>query len=363
MARLYRSGVVVGLPPWRVKSVMHTSLGSRQESGRDLRREGLPPNGIRYLSDPRRAVVHGIAAFELWDLHVGRIEKKLAFPSGVRSTSAWTVLTGSDRLVVGVDDGTLRVLDLEANDIIACTLPPDAEAFLRRETPGLGSFTSVIHPDGSQEDQSRFYTPYTRSCSLSSSADGERVIAAYGQAYAVLWDLETGEMRHLIGSWTGQHDLDRIYRVALSPDGRLAATVHMRSGLHIWETGNARHLLHLPLSARRVGSSDRPIDMPVGTVGFDGIGPVVFSPDSRTVAAADGAQVRLWDVATGRDLVPWQGFGCNHPILGEYDRMPRIHDIRFSGDGSRVLTIGVDATLRVRKVETGEQFYGAIGSV
>jgi hypothetical protein len=51
--------------------------------------------------------------------------------------------------------------------------------------------------------------------------------------------------------------------------------------------------------------------------------------------------------------------GCNHPIIGEYDRMPRIHDIRFSGDGSRVLTVGVDVTLRVRKVETGEQIWAA----
>lgn len=339
-------------------STKQVHLDSRPGSGRDLQRKGLPPKGVRYLSDSRKAVVHGITRFELWNLEAGQIESTLPLPKDCRTTSAWTVVPDPDRLVMGVDDGTLRVLDLEGNETSACSLPRDADVFLRDETPGLGSFTSVISSDGSQEDRSRRYPPYSWTCDLSAAGHPQLVLAAYGQAYALLWNLETGKLLHLIGSWTGHEDLDRIYRVALSPNARFAATVHIQSGLHVWDTASARHLFHLALQDRRGSHShDRPRDMPVSTGGLDGIGLVVFSPDSGTVAAVDGDRVREWEIPTGRELVPWRSLTGDHPILGTYDRMPRIHDIGFSADGRRALTVGVDAILRVRELDTGEQVW------
>lgn len=340
-------------------SAEQVRLESRHGPGRDLQRKGLPPSGVRYLSDSRRAVVHGLTGFELWDLGARQIERSLRLPENCRSTSAWTVVHEQDHLVVGAGDGNPMVLDLGGNQVVTCNLQPDAAAFLRDETPGLGSFTSVSKADGSHEDRNRLYTPYTRPCSLSATATAQRILAAYGQAYALLWDLETGELRHLVGSWAGHDELDRIYRVALSSDGRFAATVHNQSGLHIWETGSAKHLLHFPLRQPRAVSRHRPRDMPVSTGGLDGIGPVVFSPGSRTVAVADGDRVREWEVPSGRELVPWRSLTGDHPILGTYDGVPRIHDIRFSEDGGRALTVGVDATLRVRELDTGEQVWAS----
>ena len=333
-------------------------LQAGAEQGRDLQRKGLPPGGVRYLAGPGKAVVHSLNAVELWDIASGTLERKLEIPDGCRSTAAWSLTSGRDRLVVAADDGALRILDLDGETVVICGIPSDAESFLRSETPGLATFTGTIYPDGSREDRGRRHPAYTRVCGLSASVDG-RLLAAYGQAYALLWDADAGTLRSLLGSWPGHDDLDRIYRVALSPDGRLAATVHVGSGLHLWDATEARHLLHFPLRHSPHESVHRPRDMPVATGGLDGMGPVVFSPDSRMVAAADGPEIRRWETTTGRELVPWRGFGVSHPILGEYRGVPRIHDIRFSSDGRRVLTVGVDATLRVREWSTGEQLWAA----
>lgn len=336
-------------------------IRERRESARmdqrDLGRKGPPPAGVRYLSDARRAVVHSLNCFEVWDLQSGRLDKKLSLPEECRSTAAWTVDPGSDRLVVGADDGTLRVLELSGEQSVACTLPPDAEVFLRGETPGLGSSGSVSRTDGSHEDLSRAYDPYTRVCSLSATPGAASILAAYGQAYALMWDGGTGELRQLLGSWRGHDERDRIYRVALSDDGRFAATVHLRSGLHVWATEAAEHLLHVPLRACEGGDGQHLPDEPVSASGLNGIGPVAFPPGSRTVAAADGYSVREWAVPSGRESVPWPTFKGQHPIFGDYHGMPRIHDLRFSQDGRRALTVGVDAALRVRELDTGEQVW------
>ena len=102
---------------------------------------------------------------------------------------------------------------------------------------------------------------------------------------------------------------------------------------------------------------DRPPDMPVLSRYGGGWGAIAFTPDGERIAAGDGPQVRVWDVDSGSEVPSWIGHGSNHPILGEHTGMPRIASIAFCRDGSRALTVGVDATIRVWNPIFGNQIW------
>ena len=97
-----------------------------------------------------------------------------------------------------------------------------------------------------------------------------------------------------------------IHGVALSPDGRWAATGCSDHFLRIWEVTTGK--LH---------------GDPLAHEGE--VYPVVFSPDSRIVVAGSVKGAKLWEVATGTELatLPHPGF---------------VYALAFRPDGKAVLT-------------------------
>jgi WD40 repeat protein len=108
---------------------------------------------------------------------------------------------------------------------------------------------------------------------------------------------------------------NRVNSVAFSPDGSTLAFGGDYGTVRLWDVATGRELRHMEGHADRVLS-------------------VAFSPDGLTLASgADDGTVRLWDVATGREL---QRIEESYRAIGS---------VAFSPVGS-ILASSADAHLR-----------------
>ncbi|MEN8376959.1 MAG: WD40 repeat domain-containing protein [Gemmatimonadota bacterium] len=303
-----------------------------------------PPSGVRFLRDGVVAVGGG-RAIELWDVGRGEQVHAVQPPDLDRAIGVWAPAPGGDAFLIGAGEGALRLVDIDGEELQRLERTAEARAHFGSETPGLGSFTAVHHPDGSYEDRSFFYERYSVASDVAVSPHGDRAVAAYGQRYALVWRLDTGALERLVGQ-DAPPGSGRIYRAAWSRNGTMILTGDGSGSLRVWSAQTGREMAAFGLRNEPAGGSTS------GRVGAIG-----FTPDSRRVVAADGAALRLWEIESRDELAPWSGHGASHPLLGDYAGMPRIQDLRFSGDGRRALTVGVDSTLRVWDVARGEQIW------
>jgi WD40 repeat protein len=317
-------------------------------------RRGAPPSGVRFMADRGPVAVAASRSIELWSIdslsRVGTIEG----PDEDGCGGVWAISPRGQSIVWGGPDKDLRVMNFTGTQIGRLQPSRDAIAYLGEESSGLGRSGGVTEADGTYRDLSRRFTAYRTACSLAFSPEGTRLVAAYGQAYALVWDIPTGRLVWCLGHETLNGPPTGIYRVAWSGDARWIATVDNARTLRVWETDTGREVRAMRLREHPgEGIPDRPAS-PYSTVMFaGGVGPVAFVPGSGRIAVADGPVVRTWDLDSDHESPPWQGHETSHPIFGPYPDAPRIHDLRFSEDGRRALTVGMDATIRAWDVPSG----------
>ena len=124
-------------------------------------------------------------------------------------------------------------------------------------------------------------------------------------------DLKTGESHFLIASDIGMRYY--AHRVALSPDGNLAATDNIL--WDFWDTDNPAGF-HLESKGR--------------------IAAVAFSPDSKRIITGDnGHLVGIWDVESGKEIVSFRG------------HQETVTAVSSSPDGSRIVSADEDNTVCV----------------
>src|SRR5262249_38128257 len=120
--------------------------------------------------------------------------------------------------------------------------------------------------------------PQTNVSTLACSPDG-KTLAVGGSDGISLWDLKApGEPRHL------QKD---AYSCAFSPDGKYLAT--WRISVTLWDVAQGKKIWEPPRKDQGA------------------IHAVRFSPDGRLLAVADGMVIRLWDAASGTELLKMAG--------------------------------------------------------
>lgn len=183
--------------------------------------------------------------------------------------------------------------------------------------------------------------------------DGKTIATAGDDGTLRFWDPATGRELRMASHHPGYRP-DRQYNVwiramALSDDGRFAATSSLDDSVRLWDAATAKQVFQLPGHGRLGGNRT-----------------LEFTPDGTKLASwGDDMFLRIWDTKTGKALaehairptgvdIPEDDFGVPRPA-GPLDRSRmRITNGFLSPDGSRFL-LGMLPDIYVFDAATGQQ--------
>ncbi|MBN1680705.1 MAG: protein kinase [Anaerolineae bacterium] len=262
--------------------------------------------GAAFMRDGRAVLVGMVSELRLLAIQYGAEVRQFStdFPPLLATLSP-----DGRTLFVAIDNG------FEMEDARECAIVLfDVES--GQETQRFGLDTPLIRELG---------CPVT---SLALSPDGHTALVGGGRAIAkagsegpaVLWDVTTGEVLHILEGPSGGFSA-----VVFSPDGQTALTGGRNEfTVILWDVESGQEIRRLTGHTNTVWR-------------------VVFSPDGQTaLSSGQDGLVILWNLATGEAI---------HELEGH---VGGANDVGFSPDGSTALSIGDDGRLILWDLKTGQ---------
>lgn len=160
-------------------------------------------------------------------------------------------------------------------------------------------------------------------------------------AAAAAAQTQTGETRPELVLQTGYSAFNYVTTLHFSPDARLLATSAFNSNqVKLWEVATGRELRTLAISGGVGG---------IGQISLSGVSTVAFSHDNRLLAAGGrDNSITIWDLLTGRELQAFKS-GSAESIIASLGVLALV----FNADGRQLVSLG-DA-FRTWDVATGQQ--------
>jgi len=229
-----------------------------------------------------------------------------------RTAKVWDATTGAELLVIHELDNTVRSVAF-SNDGERIATGCRAGRIRVWDADNGTELTTLLGHIGSVTGLS--FSPDDK-CIVSGSYDGT----------VKIWEPEVDH--------TAPVKLDRQHSIAFSPDGKLIVTV----------AGKDRSIRILDAATR-----DELMKMKID--GLPWAAGASFSPDSERIISVDGNDICVWDVSSGKKLLTLSG----HESESVYRQLGDIFSMSYSPDGTRIVSGGLDRTVRVWNAVTGDE--------
>ena len=203
------------------------------------------------------------------------------------------------RLIGGGNNGVIGIWDIESEEleqtmtghsdaIMDIGILPDRDELI---TTGYDRTIRYWHLASAGDNRDRLQGHGGPILNLAVSNDSSFVVSTSDDATARVWDSETGECLDVV-----ETELGELMGVDISPNGNMIA---LGGGEFRKEDTLVEVFLYDRVDQKRTITL---LSSPAREADTTLVYSVAFSPDGRRVAATVGREVRIWDVATGREL-------------------------------------------------------------
>jgi RNA polymerase sigma factor (sigma-70 family) len=171
-------------------------------------------------------------------------------------------------------------------------------------------------------------------CQLAFSPDGKKLAASATACALHVWDVARGRE----DSQRAQSHHDQTWCVVFSPDGQTVASGSADHAIALWDADTGKERLRL--------------------LGHQGtVSSLAFSPDAKLLASScrmNDHTVRLWDLTTGKEL---RQYWVPSVPLGNGAGLGVATWVAFAANGKILAAGGTDHKLRLWDVATGKELF------